>query len=130
HRFDAAVSEVCVELARFIAADGEGSKHLVTIVVEGLRTDAEAGRVAKAVADSALVKTAIYGADPNWGRFVSAAGYAGVAFEEKDLSLWLGDTLLYQSGTPLPFDAAKLSAFMKQNRELRLRLHLVLGQGR
>ena len=84
-RFGAAVSDSCSELARAIAADAEGATHLVTIEVEGLRDDAEARRVAKAVADSPLVKTAIYGADPNWGRIVSAAGYAGVAFEEGDL---------------------------------------------
>ena len=53
--------------------------------------------MAKAVADSALVKTAIFGADPNWGRIVSAAGYAGVEFEEEQLSLWLGDMLLYHA---------------------------------
>ena len=127
HRFDAAVSEICVELARFIAADGEGSKHLVTIVVEGLRNDDEARRVAKAVADSALVKTAIYGADPNWGRFVSAAGYAGVEFEEKDVSCMLGDIPLYRAGMPLPFDAAAASAYLKENREVILRLTFSLG---
>ena len=83
----------------------KGRRHLVRIDVEGLRNDAEARRVAKTVADSALVKTAIFGADPNWGRIVSAAGYAGVPFEEEQLSLWLGDMLLYHNGTPLPFDA-------------------------
>ena len=85
----------------------------MTIDVEGLRNDAEARRVAKAVADSPLVKTALFGADPNWGRVVSAAGYAGVEFAETQLSLWLGDFLLYQAGTPLPFDAATVSAFIK-----------------
>ena len=75
--------------------------------------DAEAKQVAKTIADSALVKTAIFGADPNWGRFVSAAGYAGVAFEEKDLSLWMGDMLLYRAGTPLPFDAKAAVDYLK-----------------
>ena len=74
------------------------------------------------MADSALVKTAIFGADPNWGRIVSAAGYAGVAFEEADLSLWLGDFLLYEPGTPLPFDAAAARAYLKNNREVTFRL--------
>jgi glutamate N-acetyltransferase/amino-acid N-acetyltransferase len=103
---------------------------LVHVEVTGTRDDAEAKRIAKAVADSALVKTALFGADPNWGRIVSAAGYAGVLFEEKDLSLWLADTLLYHAGTPQPFDAAALSAFMKQHRELHLRLQFTLGGGR
>src|SRR5262245_36068393 len=67
-RFKAAATEVCAELARAIAADGEGAHHFVTIDVEGLRDDHEAMLVARTVADSPLVKTAIYGADPNWGR--------------------------------------------------------------
>jgi glutamate N-acetyltransferase/amino-acid N-acetyltransferase len=129
-RFEAAVRDVCAELARAIAADAEGATHLVTIEVEGLRDDAEARRVARAVADSPLVKTAIHGADPNWGRVVSAAGYAGVEFEEEHLSLWLGDLLLYHAGTPQPFDAATASAYLKREREVRLRLRFTLGAGR
>jgi glutamate N-acetyltransferase/amino-acid N-acetyltransferase len=129
-RFETAVTEVCGELARAIAADAEGASHVVRIDVAGLRTDAEARRVARTVADSALVKTALFGADPNWGRIVSAAGYAGVDFEERHLSLWLGDTPLYDAGTPVPFDAAAVSAWMKQHRELPMRLVFTLGTGR
>jgi glutamate N-acetyltransferase/amino-acid N-acetyltransferase len=128
--FRAAATAVCAELARAIAADAEGAAHLVTIEVEGLRDDAEARRVAKTVADSALVKTAIFGADPNWGRFVSAAGYAGVPFDEAQLSLWLGDMELYRHGTPLPFDAAGASAYLKHNREIHIRFRFNLGTGR
>jgi glutamate N-acetyltransferase/amino-acid N-acetyltransferase len=128
-RFAATVTEVCGELARAIAADAEGASHLVHVHVRGTRDDAEARQIAKVVAESALVKTALFGADPNWGRIVSAAGYAGVDFEERDLSLRLGGTLLYEAGTPLPFDAAALSAFMKANRELELDLHFTLGNG-
>src|SRR5262249_7989016 len=111
--FGEAVTAVCADRARAIAADAEGANHLIVLEVEGLRDDAEARRVARAVADSALVKTAVFGADPNWGRFVSAAGYAGVAFEEEQLSLWLGDLLLYHAGLPQPFDAAPASAAIK-----------------
>jgi glutamate N-acetyltransferase/amino-acid N-acetyltransferase len=124
------VTAVCADLAREMAADAEGASHLVILDVEGLRDDAEARRVAKAVAESALVKTAIFGADPNWGRIISAAGYAGVAFEENDLSLWLGDLLLYQAGTPQPFDPATASAYLKQNRDIHIRLQFTLGSGR
>jgi glutamate N-acetyltransferase/amino-acid N-acetyltransferase len=129
-RFGAAVTAVCADLARAIAADAEGAAHFVTIEVEGLRDDAEAKRVAKAVADSPLVKTAIFGADPNWGRIVSAAGYAGVEFDEEHLSLWLGDLLLYHAGAPQPFDAATASAYLRNNRDVRLRLRFTLGSGR
>jgi glutamate N-acetyltransferase/amino-acid N-acetyltransferase len=127
---DASIHDVCAELARDIAADAEGAAHLVTLQVEGCRSDAEARQVAKVVAESALVKTAVFGADPNWGRVVSAAGYAGIPFEEKDLSLWMGDLLLYRDGQPVPFDAATASAYLKQNREVHFRLRFALGPGR
>lgn len=126
---DAAVS-VCKELARDMAADAEGANHLVTIHVEGTRTDAEARTIAKTVAESALVKTAIFGADPNWGRIVSAAGYAGIPFEEAQLSLKLGDFLLYDKGTPLPFDAKVVSGYIKDNRDVTMRLIFTMGTGK
>jgi glutamate N-acetyltransferase/amino-acid N-acetyltransferase len=129
-RYRDAVTEVCAELAKAIAEDAEGATHLVTIDVEGLRTNAEARQVGMAVANSALVKTAIFGGDPNWGRIVSAAGYAGVDFEEEQLSLWLGETLLYDRGTPQPFDPAVVSAYMKRERHIHMRLRFTLGPGR
>jgi glutamate N-acetyltransferase/amino-acid N-acetyltransferase len=128
--FAAAVREVCADLARAIAADAEGANHLVTIDVEGCRTDAEAKTIAKTIAESALVKTAIYGADPNWGRFVSAAGYSGVEFAETDLSLWMGPFELYRAGVPLPFDPKLASTYLKENREVYLRLQFTLGEGK
>jgi glutamate N-acetyltransferase/amino-acid N-acetyltransferase len=130
HRFGGAVTSVCADLARAIAADAEGASHLITIDVEGLRDDTEARRVAKTVADSALVKTAVYGCDPNWGRIVSAAGYAGVAFEEEHLSLWLGDLLLYHAGTPQPFDVSTAAAYLQRERNVHIRLRFTLGTGR
>jgi glutamate N-acetyltransferase/amino-acid N-acetyltransferase len=128
--FDRAVTDACVDLARAIAADAEGAQHLVTIRVEGLRSDAEARSVAKAVADSALVKTAIFGADPNWGRIVSAAGYAGVPFEEHDLSLTLGPHALYVAGVPQTFDTAAASAYLKTHRDIAIELRFTLGSGK
>lgn len=128
--FRAAAIGICADLARDMADDAEGASHLVTIEIEGTRTDAEARTIAKTIAESALVKTAIFGADPNWGRIVSAAGYAGVPFAEADLSLRLGAFLLYDKGTPLPFDAAAVSGYMKANRELTMRLTFTLGSGR
>ncbi len=129
-RFEQAVHAVSQDLARQIASDAEGANHLITLEVEGCRSDADARTIAAAVANSALVKTAVFGADPNWGRVVSAAGYAGVPFAEKDLSLWMGDLLLYKDGTPLPFDAASASAYLKANREVHFRLRFNLGPGR
>jgi glutamate N-acetyltransferase/amino-acid N-acetyltransferase len=128
--FEAAAGAVCADLARAIAADAEGATHLITVEVEGTRTEEEARKIAKAVADSPLVKTAFFGADPNWGRIVSAAGYAGVLFEEADLSLWIGEHLLYDKGRPLPFDQRVVSTFIRNSRELTARLVFTLGSAK
>jgi glutamate N-acetyltransferase/amino-acid N-acetyltransferase len=125
--YAAMVREACMDLARMIPADGEGATHTITIDFEGCRNRVEARALARAVADSALVKTAIHGADPNWGRIVSAAGYAGVAFEEHELSLWLNGVALYRAGVPLPFDAQAVSAQLRAERETHIRLALTQG---
>jgi glutamate N-acetyltransferase/amino-acid N-acetyltransferase len=128
--FAVEVRHTCVELARKIVLDAEGAEHLITIEVEGCRTDAEAKQIAKTIAESALVKTAVFGADPNWGRVVSAAGYSGVQFDERDLSLWMGDLPLYRCGAPLPFDTASASSYLKHNREVHFKLRFTFGNGR
>ena len=122
HNYFAAVRDVSAELAREIASDAEGAKHLVTLHVEGARTFEDARKMAKAIADSPLVKTAIYGADPNWGRMISAAGYAGVPFNESQMSLTMGGMKLYDHGRPLPFDALAASKYLKDNREVNFTL--------
>ena len=73
------------------------------------------------------MKAAVYGGDPNWGRVVSAAGYAGVPFEERELSFWLGEMLLYERGTPQAFDAAAASRYLKENRRIGFRLDFASG---
>jgi glutamate N-acetyltransferase/amino-acid N-acetyltransferase len=112
-----------------IADDGEGATHLITIDVEGCRDFGEARAMARSVADSPLVKTAIHGADPNWGRIVSAAGYAGVPFDEAQLSLWLNGVAVYHQGVPLEFDASALAAQLRSQRETNIRLVLTQGKG-
>jgi glutamate N-acetyltransferase/amino-acid N-acetyltransferase len=121
------VFSACQSLARQIADDGEGATHFITIDVQGCASPADARAIARAVAESPLVKTAIHGADPNWGRIVSAAGYAGVPFDEEDLSLWINDVPVYQIGVPVPFDAAGLSQSIRSQREVSLRLLLNSG---
>jgi glutamate N-acetyltransferase/amino-acid N-acetyltransferase len=127
--FRAALREVCIELAKQIPDDGEGATHLVAIDVQGAASRDAAFRIAKTVAESALVKTAIAGGDPNWGRIVSAAGYAGVPFDPARLSLHVNGTLLYQEGTPVPFDAGAVSRSMRSQRETHLLLTLGSGDG-
>lgn len=125
--FANAVRSACEYLARQMADDGEGATHSITIDVEGCEDREQARAIARAVADSPLVKTAIHGADPNWGRIVSAAGYSGVDFEERELSLWINQVSVYQNGMPVPFDAASLSRSIKENREVSLRLVFTRG---
>ena len=125
--FAAMVRSTCETLARAIADDGEGATHFITIDVEGCETFLDARAIARAVADSPLVKTAIHGADPNWGRIVSAAGYSGVPFEEEQLSLWINNVAVYQDGMPVPFDDAGLSHSIKSQRDVELRLVLKSG---
>jgi glutamate N-acetyltransferase/amino-acid N-acetyltransferase len=126
-RLQQMIDEVAAELAEAIIRDAEGASHEIKIDVRGLRTHAEAYRIAKAVAESPLVKTAIAGGDPNWGRIVSAVGYAGVPLEERDISLRLNGVFLYRAGTPMPFNAAEVSAGIKNNRRVDIELEFPLG---
>ena len=126
-QFQAALEDVCIELARMIPDDGEGASHLITIDVRGCATREDACRIAKTVANSALVKAGIAGADPNWGRIVSAAGYAGVPFDPSCVSLALNGIPVFQDGAPVPFDAAAVSQSIADHRETRIDLQF--GEG-
>ena len=125
--FSVVVKETCIELAKMIPDDGEGATHRITVDVRGCRDRAEAETIARSVAEDVLVKTAIHGADPNWGRIVSAAGHSGVLFDEPEMSLRLNGVPLYAEGTPLPFDAAALSANIRANRETHIDLTFTRG---
>src|SRR4029079_19523699 len=103
--FRTTLFEVCEDLAQSIPADGEGATHLITVEVHGCQNRADALKIGKTIADSPLVKTAIAGADPNWGRIVSAAGYAGVQFDPSKVTLYINGLLLYERGAPVDFDA-------------------------
>jgi len=118
------IEQVCRYLATSIIRDAEGADHFITVDVAGIISRAAARRMARAIADSALVKTAITGGDPNWGRIVSAAGYSGVGFDPAYLSLQINGTEVYRAGTPAKFDAAAVSRGLKSNREVHLELTL------
>jgi len=120
--FQRALNELCIELAKQIPDDGEGASHLITIHVRGMKTKDEARRIAQTVANSALVKTAVAGGDPNWGRIVSAAGYAGVPFDPAGVDLVVNGHKLYERGAPVPFDAKTVSAAIKTARETTIEL--------
>ncbi len=125
--FRATLVEVCEDLAVAIPADGEGADHLITVEVHGCATRTDAIRIGKTIADSPLVKTAVAGADPNWGRIVSAAGYAGVPFDPDEVALLINGILVYEKGAPVEFDEATVSDSIKSSKETLLLL--LLGEG-
>jgi len=124
--FTEALTQVCTDLAKQIARDGEGATKFVEIVVSGAASEDDAVRVAKAIANSPLTKTAIYGGDANWGRVVCAAGYSGVAVAPAKMKLWFGDVNVFANGMPTDFDeAASTRAIAGADVAIRLDL----GQG-
>ena len=125
--FQNVLNEVCVDLAKAIAGDGEGATHLVTIEIGGCATRQTALEIAKTVANSPLVKTALHGADPNWGRIVSAAGYAGVPFDPNGVTLRLNGFLLYEKGSPVEFDGKTVSQSIRDNRDTLIQLEFSEG---
>jgi glutamate N-acetyltransferase/amino-acid N-acetyltransferase len=112
-QLEAMLTAVCQYLARAIARDGEGATCLIDVTVSGAINNAAANQVARTIAGSSLVKSAIFGHDPNWGRIAAAAGRAGVNFDQNDLRVQLGEILLMEYGQPLSFDRAAASAYLK-----------------
>jgi glutamate N-acetyltransferase/amino-acid N-acetyltransferase len=106
---EAALTEVLESLARQIARDGEGARKLVTIELEGAATEGDAESIARAIANSPLVKTAIAGSDPNWGRVLAAAGYAGVKFDPRKTDIFMQGIAVCRSGLAADFSEAELT---------------------
>lgn len=118
---------VCQKLARMIAQDGEGASKLVTVEVEGARTPMDADRVARAIANSPLVKTALAGADPNWGRIICAAGYSGAKFDPNKIDINVNGTALCRKGLDAGFDEAAAHRELDQ-KEILVRVDLHAGR--
>jgi len=128
--FGAALSDVLFELAILVVRDGEGATKQVSVHVEGAVSDASAFRIAKAIADSPLVKTAIAGEDANWGRVVMAVGKAGEPADRDRLAIRFGDLVVARNGERASgYDEAATSAYMK-GEDLELTVSLGLGDGR
>jgi glutamate N-acetyltransferase/amino-acid N-acetyltransferase len=131
--FTAALADVCAQLAQAIVRDGEGATKFVTLHITGARDEGSARQIAHQIATSALVKTAFYGGDPNWGRILCAAGYAGVEFDPALIRLWLLDASgnpviqLVESGQPANYDEPAAIQLMK-TAEWGVRLDLGLGE--
>jgi glutamate N-acetyltransferase/amino-acid N-acetyltransferase len=129
--FGAALAHACTLLAQMIVRDGEGASRFVTLRVSGALHEAAAVAVCRTIATSPLVKTAIAGGDPNWGRVLAAAGRAGVALEQDRLALWVGigataDLQLVSNGTTCPYDEREAVAIFGAD-EIAIRLDLGMG---
>ncbi len=110
---EAGLTQVASWLGRAIARDGEGATCLIEVQVAGPASDAEAITVARTVCGSSLVKCAVHGRDPNWGRILAAAGRSGVAFDPGAVALWLGEHQLMAAGQPVAFDRAAASSYIR-----------------
>ena len=129
------LTAVAQHLARAIARDGEGATCLIEVTVTGAATEADARSIARTVCGSSLVKCAIHGRDPNWGRIVAAAGRAGVPLDPTAVALWLGPYQLMAAGQPLAFDRAGASQYMRDRAagaylgDDTVAIRLALGDG-
>jgi glutamate N-acetyltransferase / amino-acid N-acetyltransferase len=127
--FAAAITQVCTSLARQIVADGEGITHVVELHIEGAASDADALRVAKAIAHSPLVKTAWAGADPNWGRLIAAIGYSGAHIDPDRIDIQFGELPICRNGGRAPgFDESTAHAYIAQP-EFSIAIQLHQGAG-
>ena len=128
--FAGSLAYVCTSLAKQIVADGEGVTHVVELQINGAKTDADALRLAKAIAHSPLVKTAWAGADPNWGRLVAAIGYSGAEIDPERIDISFGDLPICRNGgRATEFDENAAHAYIKQH-EFSIRIELNQGEGK
>ena len=121
-----ALKTVCTDLAKQLAADGEGATKLLTINISGAQTDEAAHMIANAIAKSPLCKTAAYGNDANWGRLLTAAGYSGASFDPYKVDIFIGRVQVCKDGGGLAFDEGKALEELKQNEVV---YSLVFGDG-
>ncbi len=129
--FFAGLTELCQTLAKMIARDGEGARRFVTVEITGARNDHDAERIARAIANSPLVKTAIAGSDPNWGRIICAAGYSGAKFDPARVDIRVNHFFLCRRGLDAAFDeAAAKREFDRKELTLRVDLHQGKGSAR
>jgi len=126
--FERALEQLCIYLAKRLAGDGEGATRLIEMTVTGAASQLEARAAARAVVGSSLVKAAVYGADPNWGRVMAAVGRSGVEVKESKFDLAIGKIAVVKAGKPLPFDKSAVIKLLK-GKEVPLSVNLNLGSG-
>jgi len=126
--FQQALEQMCIYLAKCIARDGEGATRLIEVTVSGAPSVAQARLAARTVVSSPLVKTAVHGSDPNWGRIVAAVGRSGAEVVESKIDLDIGQVCLVKAGKPLPFDRPGLVRILSGD-EVHVSLNLNIGSG-
>ncbi|MFC5401711.1 bifunctional glutamate N-acetyltransferase/amino-acid acetyltransferase ArgJ [Cohnella soli] len=126
--FAAGLQHVCVELAKAIARDGEGATKLIETVVVGADSDFAAQAIAKTIIGSSLVKSAVYGADANWGRIIAAVGRAGQPVNVGTVDIRLGDIVVLEQSRPIPFDEEKALEYLKGDT-VAIHVNLNMGSG-
>ena len=127
--FQEVLNEVCIHLAKSIAQDGEGATKLIQVTIEGAKCEADARQAARIIVGSPLVKAAMYGNDPNWGRIVTALGRSGAEVVEEKLDVFLNDTCVMKQGYPIPSNREKIQASLQSSNVL-IKVCLALGDGK
>ncbi len=125
--FQQALNKVCIHLARESARDGEGATKLIEVKVSGAASRKDARLAARTIVSSLLVKSAVHGSDPNWGRVLAAAGRSGAAVAPEKMELYIGDTRVVKDGSPLPFDKKDVVKHL-DGKEVFITLNLHLGR--
>jgi glutamate N-acetyltransferase/amino-acid N-acetyltransferase len=123
------LEEICIYLAKEIARDGEGASKLIEVTVDGAANTNSARLAARTVVSSSLVKSAVHGADPNWGRVMAALGRSGAEVEEDKVALYVNDVCIMEAGRPIPFHKDGVVVLMN-GPEVSFRIKLNLGEGK
>lgn len=127
-RFQKALNEICITLAKALARDGEGATKLIEVTVDGAKGTGQARIAAREVIESTLIKTAVHGGDPNWGRIIMALGQSGIDVELEKIDLSVGNVAVLEAGKPLPFNEASVVRALEQT-EVPISINLNLGRG-
>lgn len=129
--FSDALDYVCIKLAKMIARDGEGATKLIISDVNGANTDDDAKKIAKSIVNSNLIKCAIYGNDPNWGRIMCAIGNSQAKIKENKIKIWINNEPIVEAGkASKEFNEKKLSGILKDNEEITIKIDIELGKGK
>ena len=126
--FQEALEALCIHLTKELALDGEGATRLIEVTVDGAVSNEEARRAARTVVSSTLVKSAVHGADPNWGRIVAALGRSGAQVVEEKIALYVNDVCIMEDGRPIPFHKDSVIVLMRGG-QVSFRIRLGLGDG-